>query len=65
MIPLPPLDGHHLLAYIAPPKVEEILERIGPFGILIAVFFIARPLFRLLAPVFDGVLALSGLPLMV
>lgn len=54
IIPVPPLDGHHVLMYFLPISGQRALERIGPFGILIAVIA-ARPLFRLLAPLFDAV----------
>ncbi len=37
MIPVPPLDGHHLLEYFLPPQGQRALERIGPFGIIIAM----------------------------
>ncbi len=36
-IPVPPLDGHHVLYYFLPPSGQQLLERIGPFGILIAI----------------------------
>ncbi len=42
MIPVPPLDGHYLLKYFLPPSFEEVFERIGPFGIIIAIV-VARP----------------------
>jgi len=42
MIPVPPLDGHYLLKYFLPPSAEEVFERIGPFGIIIAIV-VARP----------------------
>lgn len=43
LIPVPPLDGGHLLAALLPRQGQEMLERMGPFGILIALM-IARPL---------------------
>ena len=43
LIPIPPLDGGHLLRGLLPPGGQEMLDRIGPFGILIAIM-IARPL---------------------
>ncbi len=61
IIPVPPLDGHHVLMYFLPYSGQRVLERIGPFGILIAVVA-ARPLFRLMAPVFEAVRAFA-LPL--
>jgi len=38
-IPVPPLDGHYVLAYFLPQGAKETLQRIGPFG-LIFVFLI-------------------------
>jgi Zn-dependent protease len=43
LIPVPPLDGHYVLKYFLPPSMEEAFERIGPFGIIIAIV-IAQPL---------------------
>ncbi|MCC6487356.1 MAG: site-2 protease family protein [Candidatus Hydrogenedentes bacterium] len=37
LIPVPPLDGHHVLHYFLPPAGQRVLESIGPFGILIAI----------------------------
>ena len=42
LIPLPPLDGHHVLEYFLPPDGQRMLQQIGPFGILFAVL-IAGP----------------------
>jgi Zn-dependent protease len=42
LIPVPPLDGHYVLKYFLPPKAEEVFERIGPFGIIIAIFLAPR-----------------------
>lgn len=42
LIPLPPLDGHHVLEYFLPPAGKRIMERIGPFGLLIAVLLAGR-----------------------
>jgi Zn-dependent protease len=49
MIPVPPLDGHHLLHYFLPSGGQRALESIGPFGIIIAIVlirFIGPPLFQ-------------------
>ncbi len=35
LIPLPPLDGHHVLEYFLPPEGQKMLERIGPYSIFI------------------------------
>ena len=50
LIPVPPLDGHHVLYMFLPPSGQRALEQIGPFGILIAIF-LARPLLGAVMPV--------------
>lgn len=35
LIPVPPLDGHHVLSYFLPPHMEQSLEKLGPYSILI------------------------------
>lgn len=42
LIPVPPLDGHYVLHYFLPRGGQEMLERIGPFGIIIAII-VANP----------------------
>jgi Zn-dependent protease len=42
LLPVPPLDGGHILYPLLPPSGQRILEQIGPFGILIAVFIGGR-----------------------
>ena len=37
VIPVPPLDGHYVLKYFLSPSAANMLERIGPFGIIIAL----------------------------
>ncbi len=36
-IPLPPLDGHHVLNYFLPPEGQKFLQQMGPFGLIIAI----------------------------
>ena len=43
LIPVPPLDGHHVLYYFLPEIGKRAMEQIGPFGIIIAVVA-AQPL---------------------
>lgn len=43
-IPLPPLDGHHVLNYFLPPEAQLFLQRMGPFGLLIAVIVVGKAL---------------------
>lgn len=42
LIPVPPLDGHHLLYYFLPPSGQNVMRQIGPFGILIVIFLTQR-----------------------
>jgi Zn-dependent protease len=44
LIPIPPLDGGHILYPFLPPSGQQVLERIGPFGILIAILLAGRVL---------------------
>ena len=37
LIPVPPLDGHHVLYAFLPPAGQRVMEKIGPYGILIAL----------------------------
>jgi Zn-dependent protease len=37
IIPVPPLDGGHVLYPLLPPSGQRMLEQIGPFGIIIAM----------------------------
>ncbi len=41
MIPLPPLDGHHVLFYFLPSRGREVISSLGPFGIIIAIMVLA------------------------
>lgn len=56
MIPLPPLDGHHVLYYFLGSRGKEMVERIGPFGIIIAVVFVSGPWLRATMPIADRVI---------
>ena len=61
LIPIPPLDGSRVLRYYLPYKVEQMYERLGGFGILLAFFVGGRyilPIFYYpLMKAFDAVLA--------
>ncbi len=48
LLPVPPLDGHHVAYYFLPESGQRVMEQIGPFGILIAIFA-ARPI---ITPIF-------------
>ena len=42
LIPIPPLDGGHLLYPFLPAAGQRLIEQIGPFGIFIAIFVASR-----------------------
>jgi Zn-dependent protease len=37
LIPIPPLDGSHVVKYVLPPKWAVYYQRIGPLGIIILI----------------------------
>jgi Zn-dependent protease len=39
LVPIPPLDGSHVLRHFLPYKVEQVYNRIGGFGLLLIFFF--------------------------
>jgi Zn-dependent protease len=40
LIPIPPLDGSHVLKYVLPAKWAGYYQRIGPLGIVILIFLL-------------------------
>ena len=48
IIPLPPLDGSHVLQHYLPPNLLEGYRRLGRFSFIILIVFINTPLFGLL-----------------
>ncbi len=61
MIPVPPLDGHYLLNYFLPPSGQQIMQQIGPMGILIAIL-VARPVLGFFFPPLYGfIMTAAGL----
>jgi Zn-dependent protease len=45
MIPVPPLDGSHILASLLPPEIGERYRRIGFIGVFVVIFLMRVPLF--------------------
>lgn len=39
LIPVPPLDGSHVLRHFLPYRVEQVYNRVGGFGLLLLFFF--------------------------
>jgi Zn-dependent protease len=52
LIPVPPLDGSHVLRHLLPTGALRIYDSVGTFGLLILVFWGGRFLTSLIAPVF-------------
>jgi Zn-dependent protease len=55
LIPVPPLDGSHVMKYLLPPQWSLAYQRIAPFGMMILLLLITlgRPVFRvLMSPVY-------------
>jgi Zn-dependent protease len=44
LIPLPPLDGSHILAAMLPPRAAAAYMRIGFFGVLVVLFAMRMPI---------------------
>ncbi len=51
LIPVPPLDGSHVLRHMLSEPVRRIYDQVGIFGLLVLVFFGGRFLAALLFPV--------------
>jgi Zn-dependent protease len=60
LIPIPPLDGSHVLRQFLPYEVEQVYNRFGGYLLLVILFvgggFIFRTFYYPLLDVFDGVL---------
>jgi Zn-dependent protease len=59
IIPVPPLDGSHVLRHMLPNSIREVYDNVGRFGLLILMFWGGRILGPLINPVlsfFDSIL---------
>lgn len=66
LLPIPPLDGSHVLEYFLSDSARDTYERLAPFGfiiILVIVWGTNGAFFRLLNPLFRWVAAAMGLTL--
>jgi Zn-dependent protease len=52
LIPVPPLDGSHVVRHLLPAGILRIYDTVGTFGLLLLVFWGGRFLARLINPVF-------------
>jgi len=48
LIPIPPLDGSHLLSYLLPPNLALKYQQLQQYGILLVVIFIMTPLIKVM-----------------
>jgi Zn-dependent protease len=46
LIPVPPLDGSHVLAAFLPTRTAERFQQIGFFGIIVVIMLMRLPMFR-------------------
>jgi Zn-dependent protease len=63
LIPLPPLDGSHVMKYLLPPAWSLSYQRLGRYGLILLFLLISfgRPLLNLwFAPAFALISALQG-----
>src|ERR1051326_3697444 len=51
LIPVPPLDGSHVLRHFLPEPVRRVYDMLGIFGLLILIYFGGNFLGRILGPV--------------
>ena len=54
LIPVPPLDGSHVLRHFLPGPVQKAYDTVGWFGLLALVYFGGNFLWRLISPVRDA-----------
>ncbi len=47
LMPIPPLDGSHILAYFLPPNMAFKYQQIQQYGLILVFVFIMTPLFRI------------------
>ena len=66
LLPIPPLDGSHILEYFLPDSARATYERLAPFGFIIILLILwgtGGAFFSLLNPLFRLVAAAMGFPL--
>lgn len=58
LIPVPPLDGSHVLRHFLPPQALRVYDTVGMFGLFILVFWGGALLSRLISPVLGVFIAI-------
>jgi len=51
LIPIPPLDGSHVLRHFLPDTIRQVYDMVGMFGLLALIYFAPNLLGKLMAPV--------------
>ncbi|HEV2021885.1 MAG TPA: site-2 protease family protein [Terriglobales bacterium] len=51
LIPIPPLDGSHVLRHFLPEPIRNVYDTLGIFGLIVLVLFGGRVIWALVAPV--------------
>jgi Zn-dependent protease len=59
LLPIPPLDGSHVLATVLPNELAEAYRRVGFLGIFVIIFLMQVPAFR---SMFNSIVGLVLLP---
>lgn len=64
LVPLPPLDGSHVVRHLMSPEVRRVYDMVGMFGLIVFVFFGGKLLWMLISPVlgilFGSLLRIHG-----
>ncbi len=53
LMPIPPLDGSHILRHFLPRAIADVYDRIGMFGMFIIVFLLGSRLWSVINPVLN------------
>ena len=48
LIPIPPLDGSHILEYYLSPQARDFYDRLKPYGFIILILFLMSPLKKII-----------------
>ena len=58
LLPIPPLDGSHVLEYLLPPNARRVYESIAPYGFIILIGFLlllGNYFFSWMNPIFNAI----------
>lgn len=64
LLPIPPLDGGHILEGLLPPDKARALSQIGPYGMIILLLLVfSGALGKIIVPIISAVVRLLGIPI--